>query len=178
VAEKLRIREYFQYYVPIRSRKNSVEVLPTFFTIIFFRTGIFVHDADAATMLPNLAGVALQKETSQILCYICGIDQRIFNSFFYAIFVILVELWGTRIFVEAADAPNGLIVFPYLIRAIRHLYLDGLCLRGFLSFFGSTALSTCLNSVIDGDRDRALVWRFRRQRARGGGFSRRFGFVM
>jgi hypothetical protein len=114
-------------------------------------------------MLPDLAGVALQKETGQVLCYICGIDQRIFNSFFYAIFVILIELWWTRIFVEAADAANGLIVFSYLIRAIRHLYLDGWCLRGFLSFFGSTALSTCLNSVIDGDRDRALVWRFRRQ---------------
>jgi len=107
-----------------------VEVLATLFAEVFLGAGVFVHDSNTTAVLPNFADVALQKEASQILRDICRIDEGIFNPFFYSLLAVFVkQLWRARVFVEAADATNGLIVFPYLICAIRHLVLNCLCLR-------------------------------------------------
>jgi hypothetical protein len=53
-----------------------VEIFAAFFTEVFIGTHSFIHDADTATMLPDLTRIALDEHTAnlirqQIRC-ICG----------------------------------------------------------------------------------------------------------
>ena len=130
-----------------------MQVLPTFFTEIFVWTCVFVHDADAATMLPHLAGVALQKEAGQIFRDFSKWQYGFLDPIPYAILVVFVELWRTWVVVETADAPNGLVVLSNLVCAVGHVDLNWLCFRGLVLFVGAAALSTCLNGVLDESRN-------------------------
>jgi hypothetical protein len=112
-------------------------------------------------VLPNLANVALQEESGQVFRHICDCNYRFFNPFPYAMFVVIVtKLWWAGIFIESADAANGLIVLSDLLSAIRRFDLNYLCFRGFLSLVGTPALPTCLDRVFDGSGRYGIFWRF------------------
>jgi hypothetical protein len=120
LGKKLRFLEYFKVYVPVRSCEYFVKIFPAFFTEILFGTCVFVHDANAPAVLPDLANVALQKKSGQVFRHICDSDYGFFNSFPNAMFAVFVaELWWAWVFVESANAANGLIVLSNLFSAIR-----------------------------------------------------------
>jgi hypothetical protein len=138
-----------------------VKIFPTFFAEIFLGTCVFVHDANAPTVLPDLANVALQEKSSQVFRHICDCNNGFFNSFPYAMFAVFVaELWRAWVFVETANTANGLIVFSNLFSAIRRFNLNCLCFRRFLSLVSSTALSTRLDGVFGGGGRDGVFWWF------------------
>ena len=132
-----------------------MKVFAALFTEIFLGTCVFVHDANAPAVLPNLTNVTLQKKSGQVFRHICDCDYGFFNSFSYAVFVIFVaELWRAWILVESANAANGLIVLSNLFSAIGRFDLNCMGFRRFISLVCSTALSTCLDRLFhSGGRD-------------------------
>lgn len=48
-----------------------MEVFPTLFAVILFRTGGLVHDANAAAVLPDFAGVALDEHSARVFLQCC-----------------------------------------------------------------------------------------------------------
>jgi hypothetical protein len=52
-----------------------VEVLPALLAKVLIRAGGFVHDANTATVLPDLANVALNEQTARILALAVRIRQ-------------------------------------------------------------------------------------------------------
>ena len=110
-----------------------MQIFATLLAKILIRACFLGHDADAGTVLPDLANVALHKEAGCIVGDIGlkdGIDLEALLG--TAPPGVLVQGRRARVVVEAADAADGLVLLFNIINAA---HIDGFCFgHGFGSF--------------------------------------------
>ena len=97
-----------------------MEIFPTFFAKVFVGRAFLGHDADAGSVLPYLADIALHVETGDIIC-------DIETSKYYGVCVSRLLVFGierrrTGIVVESADTADGLVILLDVIAAVGHFY--------------------------------------------------------
>ena len=96
---------------PFGAHHDFVQIAPAFFTKILVRAGSFVHDADTAAVLPDLANVALDEQAT---CFI-ALDVRVCHSGQLAFFGLAgIRRW-TRVFLLATQATCDLILFCNIV---------------------------------------------------------------
>ena len=64
-------------YSPFRTGQEVMQILTALLAEVVLRHRLLLHDAHAATVLPDLAFVALNEETTDILGLEVGADRQI-----------------------------------------------------------------------------------------------------
>ena len=94
---------------PFRTRHDLVEVLSALLAEVLVWAGLFLHDAHAAAVLPDLADVALDEEAAQII----GLDFSIRRAS-----ARLARVRGAstaRVLLEATHAAGHLVLFGHVV---------------------------------------------------------------
>jgi hypothetical protein len=108
-----------------------MQVLAALLAKIFVGARFFSHDPDTAAVLPDLADVALHKQPSGIIGDV-GREERILaEGVLEAVFGVFVKGRGALVFLVAANAANGLVLFLIIAVAVRHVGSIGFVSRFF-----------------------------------------------
>lgn len=100
--------------IPVHSRVNLVEVFATILAKILVGGALFGENADTGAVLPNFADIALHEETRDFIRQLDACKEIRFWIRLPA-FCVVFEGRGPRVFIEAADTTDGLVVLLDLV---------------------------------------------------------------